>query len=282
LVLELTLALGRRPVPYLLAVAMASNVGSTATITGNPQNIMVGSLSHIPYVTFAATLGPVALAGLVVTLVLITLLHRNEFTGVLQRDAPKPRVDANRVLVVRALCATLVLVVLFFAGIGPAKAAIVIGGLLLLTRRVKSQRVYAEIDWSLLLMFVGLFMIVSGAEQSLLGPGVIVAVERLRLEQVPVLAVVTAGLSNIVSNVPAVLMLKPFVESLQDHNRAWLIIAMASTLAGNFTVLGSIANLIVIQRASASGVAISFWDHFRVGGLLTLITITLGIFWLSL
>src|SRR5215469_8040947 len=129
LVLELTLALGRRPVPYLLAVAMASNVGSTATITGNPQNIMVGSLSHIPYATFAAKLGPVALAGLVVTLVLIALLHRNEFTGFLQRDAPKPRVEANRVLIVRALCATVVLVVLFFTGIGPAKAAIVIGGL---------------------------------------------------------------------------------------------------------------------------------------------------------
>ena len=282
LVLELTLALGRRPVPYLLAIAMASNVGSTATITGNPQNIMVGSLSHIPYATFAAKLGPVALAGLVVTLVLIALFHRNEFTGALQRDAPKPRVEANRVLIVRALCATLVLVVLFFSGIGPAKAAIVIGGLLLLTRRVKSQRVYAEIDWSLLLMFVGLFIIVAGAEQALLGRGVIVAVERLRLEQVPVLAAVTAALSNIVSNVPAVLMLKPFVESLQDHNRAWLVIAMASTLAGNFTVLGSIANLIVIQRASASGVAISFWDHFRVGALLTLITITLGILWLSL
>ena len=282
LVLELTLALGRRPVPYLLVIAMASNVGSTATITGNPQNIMVGSLSHIPYATFAAKLGPVALAGLVVTLVLIALFHCNEFTGALQRAAPKPRVEANRVLIVRALCATVVLVVLFFTGIGPAKAAIVIGGLLLLTRRVKSQRVYAEIDWSLLLMFVGLFIIVAGAEQALLGRGVIVAVERLRLEQVPMLAAVTAALSNIVSNVPAVLMLKPFVESLQDHNRAWLVIAMASTLAGNFTVLGSIANLIVIQRASASGVAISFWDHFRVGGLLTLITITLGIFWLSL
>jgi Na+/H+ antiporter NhaD/arsenite permease-like protein len=269
-------------VPYLLAVAMASNVGSTATITGNPQNIMVGSLSHIPYATFAATLGPVALAGLVVTLALIALFHRNEFARALHREAPKPKVDANRVLVMRALCAILVLVVLFFVGVGPAKAAIIIGGLLLLTRRVKSQRVYAEIDWSLLLMFVGLFIIVAGAEQALLGPDIIVAVGRLHLEQVPVLAAVTATLSNIVSNVPAVLMLKPFVGSLQDHNRAWLVIAMASTLAGNFTVLGSIANLIVIQRAAASGVAISFWDHFRVGALLTVITLTIGTLWLSL
>jgi Na+/H+ antiporter NhaD/arsenite permease-like protein len=282
LLLELTLALGRRPVPYLLAFAMASNVGSTATITGNPQNIMVGSLSHVRYATFATALGLVALAGLVVTLALSALFHRGEFTGALHREAPKPKVEANRALVMRALCATLILIVLLFAGVGPAKAAIVIGGLLLLTRRVKSQRVYAEIVWSLLLMFAGLFIIVAGAEQALLDPDIITAVERLHLEQVPVLAAVTAVLSSIVSNVPAVLMLKPFVESLQDHNRAWLVIGMASTLAGNFTVLGSIANLIVIQRASASGVAISFWDHFRVGALLTVVTLTIGILRLSL
>src|SRR5262249_28121418 len=100
--------------PYLLAVAMASNVGSTATITGNPQNIMVGSLSHIPYATFAAALGPVALAGLVVTLALIALFHRDEFTGALPHAASKPKVEANHTLVIRALSATLVLGVLFF------------------------------------------------------------------------------------------------------------------------------------------------------------------------
>jgi Na+/H+ antiporter NhaD/arsenite permease-like protein len=115
LVLELTLALGRRPVPYLLAFAMASNVGSTATITGNPQNIMVGSLSHVRYATFATALGLVALAGLVVTLALSALFHRGEFTGALHREAPKPKVEANRALVMRALCATLILIVLLFA-----------------------------------------------------------------------------------------------------------------------------------------------------------------------
>ena len=171
---------------------------------------------------------------------------------------------------------------LFFAGVRPAKAAIIIGGLLLLTRRVKSRRVYAEIDWSLLLMFAGLFIIVAGAEKTLLGPGVIVAVGRLHLDQAPVLAAVTAALSNLVSNVPAVLMLKPFVESMQDHNRAWLVVAMASTLAGNLTVLGSIANLIVIQRASAAGVTISFWVYFRVGAPLTAITLVIGTLWLWL
>jgi Na+/H+ antiporter NhaD/arsenite permease-like protein len=282
LVLELTLALGRQPVPYLLAVAMASNVGSTATITGNPQNIMIGSFSHIPYTTFALALGPVALAGLIVTVALIALFHRAEFAGVARLEAPPPKVDANRVLVIRTLLATLILIALFFGGVVPAKAAIIIGGLLLLTRRVKSRRVYAEIDWSLLLMFAGLFIIVAGAQHALLGPDITAAVGRLHLDQVPVLSAVTAVLSNLVSNVPAVLMLKPFVNVLKDRDTAWLVIAMASTLAGNFTVLGSIANLIVVQRAAAAGVTISFWDYFRVGAPLTLITLAIGTLWLWL
>jgi Na+/H+ antiporter NhaD/arsenite permease-like protein len=281
LVLELTLALGRRPVPYLLAVAMASNVGSTATITGNPQNIMIGSFSHIPYTKFALALGPVALIGLIITMALIALFHRAEFAGAARVEAPPPKVDANRVLVMRALVATLIMIALFFAGVVPAKAAIIIGGLLLLTRRVKSRRVYAEIDWSLLLMFAGLFIIVAGAQHSLLGPD-IVAVGRLHLDQILVLSTVTAVLSNLVSNVPAVLMLKPFVDALKDHDTAWLVIAMASTLAGNFTVLGSIANLIVVQRAAVSGVVIGFWDYFRVGAPLTIITLAIGTLWLWL
>jgi Na+/H+ antiporter NhaD/arsenite permease-like protein len=282
LVLELTLALGRRPVPYLLAVAMASNVGSTATITGNPQNIMIGSFSHIPYAKFALTLGPIALVGLIVTVALIALFHRTEFTGSLRLEAPPPAVDANRVLMIRALLATLILIVLFFAGVVPAKAAIIIGGLLLLTRRVKSRRVYAEIDWSLLLMFAGLFIIVAGAQHALLSPDIIAAVGQLHLDQVPVLSAVTAILSNLVSNVPAVLMLQPFVDALKDHDTAWLVIAMASTLAGNFTVLGSIANLIVVQRAAVAGVVIGFWDYFRVGAPLTIITLAIGTLWLWL
>jgi Na+/H+ antiporter NhaD/arsenite permease-like protein len=89
-------------------------------------------------------------------------------------------------------------------------------------------------------------------------------------------------LSNLVSNVPAVLLLKPFVEVLKDHDTAWLTVAMASTLAGNFTVLASIANLIVVERAAASGVTIGFWDHFRVGAPLTLVTLAIGTVWLWL
>jgi Na+/H+ antiporter NhaD/arsenite permease-like protein len=275
LVVELTAGLKRNPVPYLLAVAMASNVGSTATITGNPQNMMIGSFSGIPYTHFVTALAPVALIGLLLTIGLLALVHRADLRGgAVQPHAPRVRI--NRTLVVRSLTATAAVVALFFAGQPPAKAAIIVGALLLLTRRVKSTRVYAEIDWSLLLMFAGLFIIVAGAEHELPSPQLVAA----QLSSVPMLSAITAILSNLVSNVPAVLLLRPFIAALQDPDRAWLVVAMASTLAGNFTVLGSIANLIVVEKAARRGIVISFWDYFRVGAPLTLLTLAVGTLWL--
>ena len=157
------------------------------------------------------------------------------------------------------------MVVLFFAGQPVAKVAIIGGALLLFNRQLKADRVYREIDWPLLVMFVGLFIVVTGLETTVLTPDMIAVVGRLHLDTVPVLSAVTAGLSNLVSNVPAVLVLKPFVANLQDPQRAWLIVAMASTLAGNLTLVGSVANLIVTQRARAHNVTIGFWEYFKVG-----------------
>ena len=282
LVLELSLSLKRKPTPYLLAVAMASNIGSTATITGNPQNIMIGSFSGVPYFQFTLALAPVALAGLVLTVLLLALAYRAEFLVADRLPAVSPGVRVQKALLARALLATGIMVALFFAGQPPAKVTIVIGGLLLLTRRIKSERIYREIDWSLLLMFVGLFITVAGAQHALLTPDMLAAAGRLHLDQIPMLSIVTAALSNLVSNVPAVLILRPFIDELHNRDTAWLVVAMASTLAGNFTVLGSIANLIVVQKAAAKGVSISFWEYFRVGAPLTLITLALGTLWLSL
>jgi Na+/H+ antiporter NhaD/arsenite permease-like protein len=281
LVLELAIRLGRNPVPYLLALAMASNCGSTATITGNPQNIVIGSLSQIPYETFAGALSPVALTGLLLTIALIALFYPREFTTRERLAAVPVRAAHHPPLMIKSLLVTFALVILFFAGAPPAKTAIVAGALLLLTRIVKSTKVYFEIDWPLLLMFAGLFVVVAGFEKALLSPTVIADVGRLHLERVPVLSAVTAVLSNVVSNVPAVLVLRPFILSLHDRNTAWLAVAMASTLAGNFTIPGSVANLIVAQKAAARGVVIGFWDYFKVGAPLTLLTIMIGAVWLT-
>ncbi len=278
LVLDLVVRIRRNPVPYLLAIAMASNIGSTATITGNPQNMIVGSFSHVSYGKFAATLSPVAAIGLLLTALLISLAYPSEFwTWERLIDDPPP-VRASKPLMIKSALLSLAMVVAFFAGVAPARAAISTGALLLFTRGIKCQKIYEAIDWTLLLMFVGLFIVVAGLENSVLTPQVIAAIYRLHLDNVPVLSAVTAVLSNLVSNVPAVLVLKPFVVSLGDQQKVWLTIAMASTFAGNFTLLGSVANLIVAQSAQARGVRIGFWDYFKVGAPLTVMTIGMGVF----
>jgi Na+/H+ antiporter NhaD/arsenite permease-like protein len=276
--IELTRALKRNPVPYLIAVALASNVGSTATITGNPQNMIIGNLSHIPYGTFAAALAPVAGIGLVLTIILVALFHPREYWTRERLETATLASHYHGWLVVKSTLVTAVMVALFFLGQPVAKVAIVGGALLLLTRRVKARKVYEEIDGSLLLMFVGLFIVVAGLEKSILTPEAIANMARLHhFGNTAVLSGITAVLSNLVSNVPAVLVLKPFVAALADPQRAWLVIAMASTLAGNFTLLGSVANLIVAQRAAAEGIVIGFWSYFRVGAPLTVATIIIGI-----
>jgi Na+/H+ antiporter NhaD/arsenite permease-like protein len=174
-----------------------------------------------------------------------------------------------------------VMVVLFFFGQPVAKVAIVSGAYLLLTRRVKPEKVYIEIDWPLLVMFVGLFVVVAGLEKVAITPDVGAAISRQHLGNAAILAGITAVMSNIVSNVPAVLLLKPFISNLEDPHRAWLVVAMAATLAGNFTLVGSVANLIVAQRAQARGIELDFWSYFRVGAPLTVLTISFGLLWLS-
>ena len=278
LVAEIAWALRRAPVPYLLAVAMASNIGSTATITGNPQNMLIGSFSHIPYGRFAAALAPVAGLSLIVAAALLVIFFRAEF-WTRERLAPvELAVRLNRALLAKSLIAVAAAVGLFFLGEAPAKVAILVGALLLITRRIKPARVYAEIDWALLLMFAGLFIVTAGLERAVLTPKLSAEVAAMGLDRPALLALVAAALSNLVSNVPAVLVLKPFLAALADE-RAWLVLAMAATLAGNFTVLGSVANLIVVERARRRGIEIGFWTHFRIGAPLTLATIALGL-WL--
>jgi len=147
LVLEITEVLRRNPVPYLLAVAMASNTGSVATITGNPQNMMIGSFSGIPYRQFVLSLAPVAFAGLILTAVVIYLAYRREFVSTEQVSVAKRPVEVDRWLMWKSIAASLGMIVMFFAGWPVAKVAVVAGALLLITRRVHPEAVYQRIDW---------------------------------------------------------------------------------------------------------------------------------------
>jgi Na+/H+ antiporter NhaD/arsenite permease-like protein len=281
LVLDFVTRLRRAPVPYLLALAMASNVGSVATITGNPQNMLIGSFSQISYTAFSAALWPVAAVGLVITVLLIALSFPREFfTREPLQGKPAPA-RIYEPLMIKSLLVSVAMVIAYFAGQPPAKAALIAGAVLLLTRRVKSQKIYLQIDWPVLLMFMGLFVVVAGFEKAVLSPDAVRAIMSLHLDRLPMLSLVTALLSNLVSNVPAVLVIKPFIAMLDDPQRAWLAVAMSSTLAGNLTLVGSVANLIVVQAARSRGVTVGFWDYAKVGVPLTVTTIVLGVLWLQ-
>jgi Na+/H+ antiporter NhaD/arsenite permease-like protein len=280
LALEIVLALKLNPVPYLLAVAMASNVGSVATITGNPQNMMIGVFSEIPYREFSSALAPIAIVGLILTFAVIATIYRKEFRRSKIDILELRPVRVNKVLMWKSLAASGIMILLFFVGWPVPKVAIVVGALLLVTRRIKPEKIYHEIDFSLLALFVGLFIVIAGIEKTPFPSQGIALASGFGISNPAIFSTAAAIISNLVSNVPAVLVFKPLMPHLPNPHHAWLILAMASTLAGNLTVLGSVANLIVIQR-SKHQVAISFWEYFKVGLPLTILSIVAGVFLLG-
>jgi Na+/H+ antiporter NhaD/arsenite permease-like protein len=283
LVVRMARRLRLAPMPYVVAVATASNIGSTAAITGNPQNMLIGSLSGISYLDFLAHLGPVALAGLLVNW---AVLHAMYLPGSMDRVEVAEALSAPEFQHERMRKKPVIVLVLvmagFLAGVPAAMMAAVGAALLLITRTVDPRTVYDEVDWGLLVFFVGLFIIVGGAERAGLTRTLVDPLARWNLHRLPVFVTATALLANVVSNVPAVMLLRTLVPSFPDPHTGWLALAMSSTLAGNLTITGSVANIIVVERARAEGVTVGFGDYFRIGLPVTLATMFVGSIWLWL
>jgi Na+/H+ antiporter NhaD/arsenite permease-like protein len=279
LVLEITTALGVRPTPYLLALATASNVGSTATLTGNPQNMLIGVASQLPYAEFFRRLAPVAAVGLLLDFLVIAAVYRKDMAGTFGA-APRPRARVHAFLMAKGLAASAAMLVFFFAGANLSMVALTAGAALLLTRRVKPEKVFLEINWNLLTLFAGLFVVVGAAQHAGLAAWTFDALHARQVRSVASLSALSALLSNVVSNVPAVLLFTPLVPELPDPRRAWLALAMSSTLAGNLTLVGSIANLIVAEGARRTS-PLGFGEYLKVGVPLTLLTLAAGVLWLS-
>lgn len=282
LVLEIVVGLRRNPIPYLIGLVTAANIGSTATITGNPQNMLIGMSSGIPFLTFTAYLLPVALAGLGVAWLVLVWLYPAEFAPYTFAEPAAGLVRVYRPLLRKSLLATGLMLVAFVVGVPIPLAALAAAAMLLLTRRLKPERIFREIDWTLLVFFAGLFMVTGAIETAGLSERLFAVAGPLAEGGIVPLAAVSVVLSNLVSNVPAVLLFRPVVPELADPQRAWLTLAMATTLAGNLTLLGSVANLIVAEIARQRGVQLSFGEYLKPGVLITLITLGLGIAWLSL
>ena len=276
-------AMKRNPIPYLIALATAANVGSTATLTGNPQNMIVGIASGISYTDFSLALIPVALIGLgVVWLVLVKMFPYDFDRRPLQVPPEQDFVPAQKPLLVKTLLITGGLLAAFLAGAPIALSAFLAASVLLITRRHQPQTVFAEFDWSLLVFFSALFIVSGSLETSGVTSQLIdvnTLADRINIWN---LSLLSAGLSNLVSNVPAVLLLKPLVSALDNARIGWLTLASASTLAGNLTLLGSVANLIVAETASRYRVDLSFWKYTKPGFVITIITLAIDIAWLYL
>jgi Na+/H+ antiporter NhaD/arsenite permease-like protein len=290
LILHLARKLRFNPLPHLIALATAANIGSTGTITGNPQNIYIGVHSGIPYLRFAARLMPVAILGLAVNFLVIALVYRRELAlpkeptedNGTSNDRNAGTRPAHLWLQRKSVAVMLVTVALFFSGL-PLELIALGAAAVLLLGRTRPEKVYRQVDWSLLLMFTGLFVVVHAFQLHVVSRWGVENWNWLLARPVDLLSLVSAGLSNLVSNVPAVLLLDPVVQSMPVANRetGWLALAMSSTLAGNLTVLGSVANLIVVEQARREGLAISFWDYCKVGIPVTIVTLLVGVVWLQ-
>lgn len=282
LLLEIVLALGRNPIPYLMGLATAANIGSAGAITGNPQNMLIGASSGIPYLKFSMYLMPVAIIGLLCAWGILILVYWKEFTKAFDTFVPHREVRIYRPLLLKSAISVMVLLTLFVAGVEVPLAAIIAASLLLVTRRLRPERVFNEIDWSLLVLFSGLFVVTAAIETSGWGDSLFGLLLPLMDAGVLSITVVTAALSNIISNVPAILLFRPLVQQFSNPEQVWLILAMASTFAGNLTLLGSIANLIVAETARRRRVTLSFTEYLKAGVPITLLTLLIGVVWFTL
>ncbi|MDB9372139.1 anion transporter [Nodularia sphaerocarpa] len=272
LTLSLTQTLGLNPIPYLLAIAAATNIGSVATLSGNPQNILIGSFSGISYLDFAQALAPVAVAGLFIQVALLWLLYPDVRSTQPCEMLVRGKERIFRPLFNKTLVITIGLLIAFAIGLPLAESALIAASLLLITRRLKPQRVLSKLDGNLLLMFSGLFILTRVIQNlDLLQPFTNVV-------SIPAgLIGITAILSNLISNVPTVLLLEPLIP--RDNTQLWLLLAASSTLAGNLTLFGAVANLIVVEATAELGYRLTFWEHLRFGVPLTVCTLSILYLW---
>lgn len=269
------------PVPYLIAEILASNVGSAMTITGNPQNILIGMQSGIPYTYFLLHLLPVSLIGMFLIVLIIKPFFRNEFKSENHLQFQKEEFNYNFKSMKISVPIFIGILILFFFShtfnISIPMIALAGASLILIFGKIKPSKVIKEVDWVLLLFFAGLFIVVQGIEKvGVLDQFIKNTPLSNNLEGIISLHALSLFLSQIVSNVPYTILMLPILKSASS-DLLWLSLASAATLAGNATIIGAVANLIVIEVAKKYDVEIGFWQFLKVGLLITIITLFISI-----
>jgi len=264
---------GRRidPMPHLLGLAAAANVGSAATLIGNPQNMLLGQTLDLPFGAYMLRAAPPVLFGVLATWGIIAWRQRGRWHDNLPTPLALSVPPLALLQTAKGLAVAIALVAAFILTDWRRDVlAMSAGGFLLMSRRMASRDMLALIDWHLLLLFAGLFVVnhalaESGSLAVLLG---VLASVGLDAQQPFELFVLTAGLSNVISNVPAVMLLLPAVTS-----ETGALVALSSTFAGNLILVGSVANLIVAEQAARAGVVLHWREHARVGVPITIVTL---------
>ncbi|HVB35529.1 MAG TPA: SLC13 family permease [Patescibacteria group bacterium] len=275
LVLSVTAELDLPLAPYAIALAMAANIGSAMSVTGNPQNALIGVSAHFTFLDFLGHLAPVSLVGLGLELGVLAVMYRNQVFGPLRRPPAPAAPRINRVLLAKCGVSASFVLVLWAMGYSFPLVAISVAAVMLILGRVRSREIHQRVDWELLLFFVSLFVVVRGLAAS----GVVEPMVQLfrpwlsggAVSQLFGVSGAMLVLSNVVSNVPAVLLFRPLVPAFPRTHFVWLTLACTATLAGNATPFGSVASLIVIQHTKGRAGA-SFWEFVRVGLVVTLVT----------
>lgn len=267
------------PLPYLIAEILSSNIGSVMTITGNPQNMLIGLNSGISYTDFLLKLMPISFIGMVLCIVVVRFIYKKEFKD----SSPliyTPTHNYNFKDMYSSIIVFGLVVLAFFFGklLGMSIAVIALAGasLIILFGKHKPEKLIKDVDWVLLLFFASLFIVVGAVQKVGLLDGILnIGLEENFAGLISIHSI-SLVLSQILSNVPYTVLMLPLM-NVVDSETLWLALASASTLAGNATIIGAMANIIVIESADRFGVKIGFWEFFKSGIIITILTFIVSV-----
>lgn len=281
---------GMNPLPFLLALALSSNAGSAATIIGNPQNMLIGQTGGLHFASFTAWCLPPSVVALFLIYLIICHFYKKDLAA-LDNTSKPPESEIMNIEHLeiwpefnlwqssKGIIAVILTVCLFFTEIPRELTALTVAGILLCSRKMESREILSLIDWNLITLLCALFVVIQGMEDAGLPAFFMTKLAETGADLTSLfnLTAVSTILSNIVSNVPASMLLIKFLD--KSNPSEWYILAVSSTFAGNLILIGSIANLIVVEQASKFGITISFKDHAKTGVPATILSIIVLVFW---
>ncbi len=283
LLLELTAQAAIPPVPFLLARATGANIGSAMTLTGNPQNIIIGHMSGWGWSAFALRMIPIGLVCLAVDWLLLSLLYRKTLAHVtIVPQQVHTHLVVHRQTAVKSVCALSALIISFLAGFSMDFAAVAAAIFLLVWLNRPPREALGGVDWSLLLFFAGLFVVVEGfvsENRQVLDQWIRSYGTDIGFANVVHISVASVIGSNLFSNVPFVLIVGHWIKQMSNPQFIWMLLALTSTFAGNLTLFGSVANVIVAQGAQKHS-PLGFMDFLKAGIPVTLVTTAVGVLFL--